>query len=273
MSEILFDRILLRSKCRSAAKNFGQHNFLYRKVANRILEDIEFLPQEFESLLELGARDGYLSDQIVRKKNIKNAVQTDLIEDFFLRQEKNSPKNYRKAFFIADEESLPFKTATFDLIVSNLNFHYINQVRQFLLQVKNILKPGGIFIASFFGENNLHELAQVLYESETKIYHGISPRMPPTIDLKTAANLVAKAGFSNPVSDFEKIEVNYSGPLDLLKDVKAMGQGNILIKRSRRFFTKKFLEEIEQNYRKIYKTENDGIIATFEIITITGWKN
>jgi signal transduction histidine kinase len=31
--------------------------------------------------------------------------------------------------------------------------------------------------------------------------------MPPTIDVKTAASLLQKAGFQNPIADFSKIEV------------------------------------------------------------------
>ena len=96
--------------------------------------------------------------------------------------------------------------------------------------------------------------------------------MPPTIDIKTAAHLLQKAGFRDPTSEFTKIEVDYSDPKNLLKDLKNMGQSNVLTKRSRRFMTKNFLEKIVQNYRQIYPSSDGGICATFEVITITGWK-
>lgn len=242
--EILFDRNLLRQNQARAAKNFAQHNFLYAEVANRIAENVGFLNREFESVLEIGQRDGYLSSLI------------------------KAPKKTT----MPDEENLNCATESFDLILSNLNFHFINQIPQFLLQVREALKPNGIFIASFFGEENLSQLAHVLYKTENEIYGGISPRMPPTIDVKTAASLIQKAGFQNPISDFEKIEVEYSDPLKLLNDLKMMGQGNILTKRSRRFFTKKFLQKLLENYREMYPANNGGVLATFEIVTITGWK-
>lgn len=247
--EIIFDRKLLRQNRARALKNFAQHNFLFIEVANRIAENVQFLNRNFDSMLELGARDGYLSNLL----NAKNKIASDIN-------------------LIADDEFLPFKAESFDLILSNLNMHHINQMPQFLLQAYQILKPGGVFIASFFGEENLSQLAHVLYESENQLYNGMSPRMPPTIDVKTAANLLAKAGFQNPISDFSKIEVEYSKPLNLLKDLKAMGQGNVLVKRSRRFVTKSFLNKIDQNYRKIYSSENGNVEATFEIVTVTGWK-
>jgi len=244
MTEILFDRELLALNRKRYAGVFAKHNFLFTEVANRIAQNVESLNREFESALEIGPRDGYLSGSIKAKK----ILQCD------------------------DLEILPFEKESFDLIVSNLNLHFINALPQFLLQVRELLKPNGIFIASFFGEENLSELAHVLYKSENEIYDGISPRMPPTIDVKTAAALLQKAGFADPISDFDKIEVEYQQPMSLLKDLKFTSQGNILTKRSRRFFTKKFLQKIFENYHELYSTPDGGIRATFEIVTVTGWK-
>jgi SAM-dependent methyltransferase len=242
IQEVLFDRDLLRRNKLRARSKFLDHNFLHHEVANRIAENVKFLNREFKDILEIGAMDDYLSNQL-----------------------NEGGAQYK---FMEDAEILPFEKKSFDLILSNLNLHYINQIPQFLINVKEVLKPGGVFIASFFGEENLSELAHVLYETENEIYKGVSPRMPPTIDVKTAASLLQKAGFQNPISDFAKIEVEYSDPLNLLKDLKMMGQGNILTKRSRKFFTKEFLRKISQNYKKIYPSG----IATFEVVTVTGWK-
>ncbi len=244
--EILFDRELLRQNCARSQQGFAQHNFLHHEVANRIAENVESLDRHFENILEIGGRDGYLSTLVGRRSAVMSAVE--------------------------DCEKLDVAADSFDLVLSNLNLHFINEIPQFLLQVKEALKPDGVFIASFFGEENLHELAHVLHQSEIEIYGGISPRMPPTIDVKTAAALLQKAGFADPISEFAKIEVNYSDPMKLLKDLKFMGQSNILTKRSRRFFTKKFLAKILENYRKLYGSPDGTVLATFEIITVTGWK-
>ncbi|MES2960791.1 MAG: methyltransferase domain-containing protein [Pseudomonadota bacterium] len=242
IQEVLFDRDLLAKNKLRARSKFLDHNFLHHEVANRIAENVKFLNREFKDILEIGAMDDYLSKQV-----------------------NEGGAQYK---FMEDAEILPFEKESFDLILSNLNFHYINQIPQFLINVKEVLKPGGVFIASFFGEENLSELAHVLYETENEIYNGVSPRMPPTIDVKTAASLLQKAGFQNPISDFAKIEVEYSDPLNLLKDLKMMGQGNVMVKRSRKFFTKEFLNKISQNYKKIYPSG----VATFEVVTVTGWK-
>lgn len=249
--EILFDRNLLRQNKARAKEHFHQHNFLHHEIANRIVENVEFLNRDFADVLEIGAMDDHLQNLI-----------SNLLE------KRVSPKYFN----CEDSETLNFEAASFDLILSNLNFHFINEVPQFLLQVKELLKPNGIFIASFFGEENLSELAHVLHQTENEIYGGVSPRMSPTIDVKTAAHLLQKAGFRDPTSEFSKIEVDYSDPKTLLKDLKNMGQTNILSKRSRRFMTKNFFDKILQNYRQLYPNAEGGVRATFEVVTVTGWK-
>lgn len=253
--KILFDRNLLRQNAARARNHFYDHNFLYVEVANKIADALQFLNRDFGLALEIGARDGYLAKQIKAQKIITSDISGAWGVDI-----------------VADDEFLPFKSNSFDLVVSNLNLHFINQVPQFLLQVKDILKPDGVFIASFFGEENLSQLAHSLYVAENEIYGGVSPRMSPTIDVKTAANLLQKAGFKNPISDFEKIEVDYSNPLNLLKDLKMMGQGNILCERSKKFISKRFLNSLSKNFQQLYGLENGGVKAVFEIVTVIGWK-
>ncbi len=197
MEGILFDRKILRLNQKRIS-----NNFLHQETANRINENIELLGREFKNILKI----------------------------------ESGNFSYKDYKIIADEEFLPFKANSFDLIISNLNFHFINQIPQFLLQIKDILQPNGLFIASFFGEENLKELRHVLYEVETEFYGAVSPRVAPTIDVKTAATLIQKAGFANPISDLDKIEIEYKSVYELLKDLKSMGQGNIMVKRSRRFF-------------------------------------
>ncbi len=279
----LFDRKLLKQNRARASRDYAKHSFLYHEIANGIIENLQSLERDFDSCLEIGARDGYLLREICRVKNVKYAVMTDFVTmdsvgawssrpltcDILNAEGAKTPPLQ----IIADDESLPFEKESFDLIVSNLNLHHINLMPQFLLQIRNLLKPGGMFIASFFGEENLPQLHKTIFETENEIYNGVSPRMIPTIDVKTAANLLQKAGFINPLSELERVDIEYEDPLNLLKDLKMMGQGNIMNKRSRRFFTRGFLQKVLENYRRDFKIDETYVRATFEVVTMVGWKN
>lgn len=221
-----------------------------------MLFDRDLLKQNRARVLKSGVKNHFLVDEI----------RSRITENIELLNRK------LENILEIDEENFNYPEGSFDLVFSVLDFHYINEIPQYLIKVKNILKPNGIFIASFFGEENLSELAHVLHVTENEIYSGVSPRMPPTIDVKTAAALLQKAGFQNPISDFDRIEVEYSDPLDLFRDIKSMAQGNVMAQRSRRFFTKKFLSKILQNYRNLYQVSDNKVLATFEVVTIMGEK-
>lgn len=259
MSELLFNRKILRLNQARALKTWEKYNFIHQEVGQRIFENVTFTNRKFDNILEISALDQSLKNNI--KDNFQNS---NYISSSFCLNPNSD--------LMLDDENLPFKPASFDLIISNLNLHFINQIESFLLQVRNLLKEDGIFIASFFGEENLSELALAIYEAENEVYGAVSPRMPPTIDVKTAANLLQKAGFKNPISDFQKIEVDYSNPENLLKDLKYMGQGNILNKKTRKFAKKELIDKILQKYQTHHANEDGSVKATFEIVTVTGWK-
>ena len=257
----IFDRELLGKNRKYLLDIFSRHDFLYQEIANRIIDNLQILTNNFtshkiESLLEISANNGYLTKQILFKTKIKQNVKTEIFYN-------------KNVDLIADDEFLPFKKESFDLIVSNLNLQHINFVPQFLMQIKQILKPNGIFIASFFGEENLFDLKKAVFEAEELIYKSVSPRMIPTIDIKSAARLLQKAGFINPIASLEKISVEYENPIKLLVDLKNMGQGNILNLRSRKFATRGFIDEILKKYPRI--AGQNAISAQFEIIIISAW--
>ena len=143
---------------------------------------------------------------------------------------------------------------------------------QFLLQSYDLLRKNGIFIASFFGEENLFDLKKAVFEAENAIFGQVSPRFIPTIDVKNAAMLLQKSGFINPISSLEAVDVEYDNTLKLLQDIKFMGQGNILLKRDKKFINRKFLDEILKNYVRIAGLQGAKVKAHFEIVIMIGNK-
>ncbi len=251
----LFNRELLKQNRNRVIDKFFEADFLHQESSEIITQTVLDCKRNFDNVLEIGARSGSMGKQI----NAKNLIQTDLAINF-------APD------LVMDDEFLCFKEQAFDLILSNLNLHLINDIPKNLVQIKNLLKPGGLFIASFFGEENLKELKTVFLETEQEIYGGITPRIAPNIDVKTAGMLLQKAGFADVVSEKHRFEVEYSNPKKLLEDLKNMGEANILQNRSRKFMTKNFLFNLTNSYQKLYCRQNNQHLATFEIIILSGWK-
>ena len=253
MNDVIFDRkLLLKNRQRYSLKN-SQYNFLHQHCADKLYEDITSLPQKYINILELQAFSKYLYELFTTNNNQVNYIRSN--DDI-----------------VCDEEYLAFKSDSFEMIISNLNLHFINHIPQFLNQVKQILRTNGMAIMSFFGEDNLPELAQAIYLSENELYGGISSRMIPTIDIKTAGQLFVKSGFKNVIADIDEISLEFEDVMQLLYTLKFMSLGNVLMSRSRKFFSKKLLEKTCENYKKFHSHKNGNILATFKIITVIAQK-
>lgn len=80
---------------------------------------------------------------------------------------------------VVDEENLPFEENSLDAVVSSLSLNWVNDLPGALIQIKNSLKPDGVFIGAMFGGDTLFELRTSLQLAEVERESGISPRVSP----------------------------------------------------------------------------------------------
>jgi SAM-dependent methyltransferase len=170
-----------------------------------------------------------------------------------------------------DEEVIAFKDEAFDIIISNLSLHWVNDLPGTLSQLRRVLKPDGVFLATLLGEETLTELRQSFVDAEIEIENGLSPRFSPFIEIKSAGNLLVRAGFSLPVADIEKVTISYPNALTLMNDLRGMGESNAHTLRKRTFSRRSTLIRAADIYRKKFGNADGRINATFDIICITGW--
>ena len=101
------------------------------------------------------------------------------------------------------------RRASFDLVLSAIGLHWVNDLPGTLIQIGRILKPDGLFLAGMLGGGTLWQLREALTAAESEIEGGLSPRVSPFADLRDAAGLLQRAGFALPVADSETIDVEY----------------------------------------------------------------
>jgi SAM-dependent methyltransferase len=173
---------------------------------------------------------------------------------------------------VADEEFLPFAEGTFDLVLSLLSLHWVNDLPGALLQAHRALKPDGLFLAAMLGGETLYELRACLLQAEGDIAGGVSPRVSPVAELRDVAGLMQRAGFALPVADADTVTVNYKNPLRLLTDLRAMGESNALIERSRAPLRRDVLMRALELYSDRFGYADGRVPATFQVIYLTGWR-
>jgi hypothetical protein len=83
--------------------------------------------------------------------------------------------------------------------------------------------------------------------------------------------LLQRAGFALPVADAETLTLAYASPRELMREIRALGGGNVLLARKRQPLQRKTLERAEALYRERHALHDGRVQATFEIVYLTGW--
>lgn len=166
------------------------------------------------------------------------------------------------------DEILPEGEAQFDLIKSSLELHFINDLVGVLAQSIRLLRPDGLFLVNMFGGETLKELREVFALAEPD---ALSPRISPFVDVKDAGGLLQRTGFALPVVDSEIIEIVFDSAFHLMRFLKEIGESNALKKQRQNFTSKGFMAKVAQIYSDKF-AEDGGVLATFEIVSLTGWK-
>lgn len=170
-----------------------------------------------------------------------------------------------------DEEFLPFKSQSLDVLTSNLRLHAVNDLPGALTQIRQALKPDGFFLAAMFGGETLYELRESLTHAELAIKGGVSPRVFPFADKQQMGALLQRAGFALPVVDSDILTVTYENMFALMHDLRGMGEGNMIAARDKRNPGKRLFMEAARYYDEHFKEPDGRIRASFEIIFLAGW--
>ena len=295
---LVFNRRAVRRNRDRAAKRFAEHDFLFREVAERLLDRLDDVKRAFPLALDLGCRTGLIGRLRGARGRIETLVQCDLSEAMARAAAGESPPpSYdrrvmplgvpshddslaARAAVVADEEALPFAPATFDLVLSALALHWTNDLPGALVQIRSSLKPDGLFLGALFGGDTLKELRRALTEAELEIAGGAGPRVAPFADVRDLGALLQRAGFALPVVDADIIPVSYADPLRLMRDLRGMGEGNAVAGRRSGFSRRGLFASANERYVRAvmpvgmhpHDAGADGrVSATFQIVFLTAW--
>jgi SAM-dependent methyltransferase len=172
---------------------------------------------------------------------------------------------------IEDAEVLDLTPGSLDLVVHAMALHWANDPVGQIVQCRRALRPDGLFLCLMFGGQTLQELRVVLAEAEAEVTGGLSPRVLPMGDIRDLGALLQRCGLALPVADSYSQRVLYRDALHLMRDLRAMGEGNALSGRLRHPTRRDVLLRAAQLYAETYAEAEGGIPATFEIICLTGW--
>ncbi|KAI2501900.1 methyltransferase domain-containing protein [Fragilaria crotonensis] len=272
-------------------ENAVDYDYFRQEIGRRLVDRLDDIKRDdgFPLALEVGAGPGILHRLICSDEafdgvggigGIRKLVQLDS-SSIMLHRDENVQVDgiercgtYRMAK--DEEENMPFPDGTFDLVVSSVALHWINELPKLFSEIKRVLKPDGCFIFAMIGGTTLPELRTSMMLAEMEREGGYSPHVGPFVELSDVGGLISGAGFNLPTIDVDTIKLAYPDAMVLMEHLQRMGESNACINRRPRTAAETFLATACL-YDEMFKLETDdgfddgSIEASVQVIYAIGW--
>jgi SAM-dependent methyltransferase len=245
--------------------------FLLERVALELAERLAAILRRFEWAVDLGTPTDAVRRQLTHAGNIGKIVAANGVAGSFHQRTAGGVLRADALTVAADEEALPFRDGSLDLVMSALSLQFVCDLPGTLMQIRRALKPDGLLLGALVGGDSLSELRQSFAAAEAEVENGVSPRVIPFVGVRAAGSLLQRAGFALPVTDVDRITVRYESPMALMHDLRAMGATNPMLDRTRRPLRRATLTRMMEIYSERFADPDQRIRATFDIVWLSGW--
>ncbi|XP_040940251.1 putative methyltransferase At1g22800, mitochondrial isoform X2 [Gossypium hirsutum] len=263
----IFDRHLKRTQRDRAAWLLRPNDSFVHAVAENLVDRLEDCKKTFPTALCFGGSLQAARQMLRGRGAIQKFIMMDTSYDMLKlcksSQRDSDNENIETSYVVGDEEFLPIKESSVDLVISCLGLHWTNDLPGAMIQCKLALKPDGLFLAAILGGETLKELRIACTVAQMEREGGISPRVSPLAQVRDAGNLLTRAGFALPGVDVDEYVVRYNSALDLIEHLRAMGETNALLQRTN-ILKRETALATAAIYDSMFAAEDGTIPATFQ---------
>lgn len=265
----VFDRNAKRMQRDRAAiaDDTDVYDYLKDEFGYRLADRLCDIKRKFDVAVELGCGKGLAS------RNVYSDMVGMLYQCEFSTKtlEKSYPSPEVPTHKVAvDEEFLPFREQSLDLVFSNLSLHWVNDLPGCFRQVQRALKNDAAFIGSMLGGETLYQLRVALQLAELEREGGFAAHISPFTDVQDLGNLLTRAGFTMLTIDIDEMTINYPTMYELMFDLKGMAENNCSWSRKPALHRDTMMSAAAI-YKAMYEKDK-GVPATFQVINFIGWK-
>lgn len=167
--------------------------------------------------------------------------------------------------YAGEEDRLEVGVGQFDLILSSGVLDTVADLPGALLLMRRALRPDGLLLANFASAPSLTALrAAIMVADGDKAV----ARLHPQVDVRSAGDLLMRAGFALPVADLDTINVAYASLGRLLTDLREAAATNVMAKRYP--VSRRWLAAADAAFTAQVQAD-DRTHETLSFITLTGW--
>ncbi len=258
-------------------RSIDRIDFYLREVERRMLERLSWTKLAPSNILDIGCGRGKGLDALQQLFPSATVIGVDLafkmmnpttpswsekptaskLAKLFNPFKTKAIPEARPIFVQADSGRLPFSAESFDLVWSNLMFHWLPNAQVSAQEWYRVIRPSGLLSFTALGVDTFKEL------------RGLGVPLMVLPDMHDIGDLLVKSGFSEPVMDQQKLVLTYTDASKLLEEIRSFG-GHV--QRGRQ----KFLNTDKQWTKSLHALEAlrgpDGkIMVTTEIVFGHTW--
>ena len=253
-SDDILDPLSVQRAFDGSAARYEEAAVLQRFVANEMLERLVDLEAEPKQVLDIGCGTGFLTCGVCTRFPAARVIALDLAPAM-ARQTASHNCGHT---LCADAHRLPFARDSMDVVVSSLAVQWCDFQRVFE-SVRDVLKPGGLWLFSSAGPDTLMELRNAWASVDD------GDRVHDFVDMHHLGDALLALGFTDPVLDVDRVNIAYPDVATLLRDMKTLGVVNARRTRPRGMLGRKRFAALVQAYEK-YRGDDGDLPSTWEVI-------
>ncbi|WP_082788327.1 class I SAM-dependent methyltransferase [Sphingorhabdus sp. M41] len=238
-------RRIVRDRAYVRARGEG---FLSKIMAEEILERLNVVKRTFRRALIVGLPSATLGREL--KKRGMAVVYAD----------SSARIANDLGGVICDDDRLPFADHSFDLIINVGSLDAVNDLPGALVLSRRILMPDGLLLAALVSAESFPSLKTIMMKAEED---RVAAHIHPQLDVRTAGDLLARAGLTLPVADSESLNLRYSTLQRLIDDLRDAGGSNIMTDS-----VSPIRRDVYRNIRSLFETQTDAAGKFTETVTL-----
>ena len=242
-----FNKALIKRDFNRYSDSYDQYAALQKRTAQEVAKNVYNTIPQGSHILDIGCGTGYIAQSLAKTYGI---TQLDIAYNMCQKAQSYAP------VVNADIEAYPFAIGHFDGAVSSLSMQWATDIPQWLRVTKSSTE-NGVYIASIFSNNTLHQLSKSFYNT-VGYSHVVHP-----VSSDQMLSLCKEAGYNIVCSYIVKETTYHPTLMDLLRHIKYIGAANKLPDRQQSL-TRTDLQKTELYYRTHY-AENGMLPADWYI--------
>jgi len=247
-----------------AAGRYENLTSIQKEIGGRILRSIG-KKRACKKILDVGMGTGWLTNQLVCLFPEADIFGIDFSMEM-LRRARRGKAGLK--LVQADAVALPFKKNTFDIILSNSSYQWVDDLDKAFQSSYDLLNDKGVFCFAMFGSETLNELFFSIQHvwSRKNGNKKLSVKLLP--DRQDVMKIMRSSKFSKVNVKCDMLRYCFTDMFALVKWLKSIGANAI----EKNFFVGKDLLVKTNDFYNERFADHDGVYATFEVIWVEAHK-